>query len=640
MKVKSLLVKIGADTTKFQTGLKKSQGLMKKHAAQFRKIGRGAAIAGAAVAGAVALMIRNYVRAGDEVHKMAKRTGFSTEALSELRYAADICGADIRALEKGVKRMAKTITDAAEGMTTYLRAFKRIGIEVEELQGLKPEEQFDRIARAIANVEDATIRAATAQDIFGRAGTQLLPLFAEGEKGLEALRKKAHELGIVFDQEAANKAARLKDAQTSLKAAFQGLSFTIADTLIPTITSLVENFTDAIVDMKSSAKGLASSLLEFFKIILQGIQGLILAFDILKFSIFSLGRWITKSGKKSLTWIQKLWKESEKIAPITKNQMIWYKRLEKVIENMTVVEKGYYEEKEKLINQMANLIEIFDGLFSALENVKTGLDGGKEKIKKIGETITKTAIPAMRDLSGVLEKVQSEFKELTGNIKENSEEFKGIFVRIFSQMAYAVGNFFTQIGNLSRTNYQNQINKISAEYEARRKAIEDSIMDEEEKAKALEKIDAQYEARKKAVQKKAFESQKKISLVTAAINIAEAITRALTGAIPPWNMILAGITAAAGAIQLAAIQAQTFPGFAKGGRIKEAGIVGEKGPELFLPDRPGTIVPLRGAELAMSGAQFHTTVNIYAQKLDDYTINHAAEKIFRAMEIEKRRRGF
>ena len=174
-------------------------------------------------------MVKNYVKAGDEVHKMALRTGFSTEKLSELRYASQIAGADIGALEKGVKRMAKTITDAGEGMATYIRSFKRIGIEVKELKGLSPEEQFDKIATAIANVEDPTIRAATAQDIFGRAGTQLLPLFETGAKGLEELKQKAHEMGIVFDQEAANKAARLADAQVTLKQAVSGLTIMIAD---------------------------------------------------------------------------------------------------------------------------------------------------------------------------------------------------------------------------------------------------------------------------------------------------------------------------------------------------------------------------------------------------------------------------
>jgi len=196
---------------------------------KFAGIGKAMTIAGGAIVGTLGMMVKSYVKAGDEVHKMALRTGFATETLSELRYAAEISGTDLTSLEKAVKKMQKTIVDASEGMTTYQRAFERIGINYKELQGLHPEHQFEILAKAIAAVEDPTVRAATAQDIFGRAGTKLLPLFAQGVEGMEALRAKARELGMVFDQEAADKAARLADAQATLKGAIQGLTIAIAD---------------------------------------------------------------------------------------------------------------------------------------------------------------------------------------------------------------------------------------------------------------------------------------------------------------------------------------------------------------------------------------------------------------------------
>jgi len=192
------------------------------------------------------MMVKSYVKAGDEVHKMALRTGFATETLSELRYAAQISGADLTSLEKAVKKMQKTIVDASEGMTTYQRAFERIGVNYQELQGLHPEKQFEILAKAIAAVEDPTIRAATAQDIFGRAGTKLLPLFAQGVDGMEALREKARELGMVFDQEAADKAARLADAQATLRGAMQGLTIAIAENIVPALSKFVEGLSGVI----------------------------------------------------------------------------------------------------------------------------------------------------------------------------------------------------------------------------------------------------------------------------------------------------------------------------------------------------------------------------------------------------------
>lgn len=265
MTVKSLLVKIGADASELQSKLRTAETTLKNHQKTFRAVGMAMTAIGGGIIGTLGLMTKEYMRAGDEVQKMALRTGFSTEALSELRYAAQISGADLGALEKGVKKMQKTIIDASEGMTTYQRALKRINLTAEELIGLSPEEQFNKIALAIASVEDPTVRAATAVDVFGRAGTQLLPLFEQGPEGMEELRKKAHELGIVFDQDAADGAAALVDAQTTLKESFNGLANAIIVTVAPAITSMIQSITNTIMKIKDWVKehpGLTTSLVK------------------------------------------------------------------------------------------------------------------------------------------------------------------------------------------------------------------------------------------------------------------------------------------------------------------------------------------------------------------------------------------
>ena len=249
------------DRSKFSASVKASQkevksfgDAIKRNSDKIKGMGRGMAIAGTAIVGAIGMMVKGYVKAGDQVHKMALRTGFSTEALSELKYAAEISGTTLESVEKGVKKMSKTIMDAADGLATYVRAFDRIGLVAKDLMKLSPEDQFDRIAQAIASIESPTIRAATAQEIFGRAGTELLPLFAAGEKGLEALRKKAREMGLVFDQEAAEKAARLADSMTTLKGSFQGVTMSIAETIVPVITKMVDKVSDIAQKIKNWTK--------------------------------------------------------------------------------------------------------------------------------------------------------------------------------------------------------------------------------------------------------------------------------------------------------------------------------------------------------------------------------------------------
>lgn len=210
--------------------------------------------AGAAVTGAIALSIKSFAQAGDEIQKMALRTGLTTESLSELKFALEQSGSNIEGFEKGIRRMSSFIQDGRDGLTETTRALDSLGIAVSDFDGMSPEQAFTTLSSALAGVEDDLTQAALAQDIFGRSGTALIPLLAQGTAGIEALKQEAHDLGIVFDQDAADAAARLVDANNTLKKSFQGVQFAIIDGLIPAVSELTEEFGGTISKVSEFAK--------------------------------------------------------------------------------------------------------------------------------------------------------------------------------------------------------------------------------------------------------------------------------------------------------------------------------------------------------------------------------------------------
>ncbi|KKK73749.1 hypothetical protein LCGC14_2890710, partial [marine sediment metagenome] len=113
------LLKIGVDKKDFDRDMKGLSGAINKHK---KAIGVAMVGMGVAAIGAAAASVKAFASMGDEVQKMAIRTGLSTEALSELRHAAEISGASLTTIEKGIKKMSKTIVDADEGMATYIRS--------------------------------------------------------------------------------------------------------------------------------------------------------------------------------------------------------------------------------------------------------------------------------------------------------------------------------------------------------------------------------------------------------------------------------------------------------------------------------------------------------------------------------------
>jgi len=227
------------------------QGKIQGMSAGLKKAGIAMTAAGAAIVGTMALSIKSFAEAGDEVQKMALKTGFSTESLSELRYAAELSGTSIEGIDKGVKRMASTLLDAEMGLSTSLDAMDALGLSVDEFKGLSPEEAFNKFMEAIAGIEDPLKRSAIAQDIFGKSGTDLLPMMADGAEGLATMKAEASELGLVFDQEAADKAAGFNDSLTELKGGLEGVKMMIAENVIPILMPLIERVKDIIGRVKA-----------------------------------------------------------------------------------------------------------------------------------------------------------------------------------------------------------------------------------------------------------------------------------------------------------------------------------------------------------------------------------------------------
>jgi len=223
--------------------LRRAQRRLRAFGAGVRQVGLRLVAAGAAALGPLAATVRVFTKAGDELEKMSRRTGLSVEALSELGFAAEQSGADLATLEKGVRTMQRAVNDLGRGLSTQTDAFGDLGLTMADLEGLSPEEQFKLIAERLSQVEDASKRAAIAQQIFGRAGTRLLPLMEAGARGIAALQEEARRLGLTISTETAKDAARLTDAFNIVRRVLRITAITVGSALAPALEALAGRVT-------------------------------------------------------------------------------------------------------------------------------------------------------------------------------------------------------------------------------------------------------------------------------------------------------------------------------------------------------------------------------------------------------------
>ena len=256
--LKKMYVVLGLKTEDLNKGLKNAEKQFNRSYGQINDIVKKSSVAmmgfGAAVEGALVVSIKNWAEAGQEINALTQKTGFSAEAISEWKYAADNSEASITELSTATRTLSLQIVKASEGSDASQKSFENIGVTWQELKGLSPEEQFRRVALAIAAITDQNSKVAAAQDLFGKSGTGLLPLLNKGADGISALTQEAHKMGVVFTDEAARKASEFADQMKGLKTQVTGLEYEIAGQLVPAVSPWIKTLTEMIGNTKDGVK--------------------------------------------------------------------------------------------------------------------------------------------------------------------------------------------------------------------------------------------------------------------------------------------------------------------------------------------------------------------------------------------------
>jgi len=233
-------VELFADKSKLVKGLKSAEKDLKAFGAGVTRIGGTIAAAGAAIVAPIVGAAAKFASFGDNLNKMAARTGVSVEALSQLKFAAEQSGASIEDLGAVLQKMNRRVgrVTAGAGSSVETAALEELGLSMEKLQGMNAEERFLAIADAMANYGDNAAAAGLAQRAFGTGVDKLLPLIFSGREGIKQLREEAQRLGVTMSTEDADAAAEYTDAMNRLKRSLEAAWQTVGAAVAPVLTEL------------------------------------------------------------------------------------------------------------------------------------------------------------------------------------------------------------------------------------------------------------------------------------------------------------------------------------------------------------------------------------------------------------------
>lgn len=291
-----LAVRIGADTTGLVKGLSDSSKRIDQFAGKVRKstndFGKYAAAATAAGVALGTVLVKQQLKAIDSLAKTSDKLGVTTEALTSLRFAAELTGVASNTLDMALQRMTRRVAEAAMDTGEAKDAIKQLGLSAQELAALSPDKAFQKIAGAMENVGTQGEKVRLAFKLFDSEGVALVNTLALGEQGLKDMAAEADRLGVSISRIEAAQVEAANDALTRAGAVMEGALRRATVDLAPVIEAVANEFVNAAAQTNNfgtAAIDTVQAILTPIGILMDGIHGVRVAVKGLEATFVGLG---------------------------------------------------------------------------------------------------------------------------------------------------------------------------------------------------------------------------------------------------------------------------------------------------------------------------------------------------------------
>ena len=240
-------IEIFADRSKLVADLNQAAADVKGFGMKVGAVGAGIAAAGAAIVGPILAASKVFADYGSKLSDASARTGIAASALSELQYAAEQTGTDLETVASASQRLSRVIAEAAGGSKSAAEALDAVGLSVDELLALSPDQQFMKVTEAISGLGSQSAKTNAAFELLGKSGTKLLGVTQE-------LRDKAKDLAITMSDEDAAAADALGDSMDTLGTVIQSVTLAVGSALAPALTSLADRAVGVVKEVSTFIK--------------------------------------------------------------------------------------------------------------------------------------------------------------------------------------------------------------------------------------------------------------------------------------------------------------------------------------------------------------------------------------------------
>lgn len=200
-------------------------------------------------------------------------TGMDAKTASEWIEVFKVRGVQTKMVTMGFITLEKQMKAARDGSAKAADAFKELGVSQDVLARGDVNAVLLQTADAFQKMKDPTERAALAQQLFGRNAKSLIPILAQGRKGVEDALGAAERYGAFLPKNV-KQLKEARKAQFEWNFAMDGLKIAFTQAVLPALMDGVHWLLEFIAQLRSG-KGVGGAFTDVLRIIKDVVGGVV-----------------------------------------------------------------------------------------------------------------------------------------------------------------------------------------------------------------------------------------------------------------------------------------------------------------------------------------------------------------------------
>lgn len=193
--------------------------------------------------GGIAKMAYDSATLADELNTLSKQTGFSTEDLQKMMYAAELVDVPFETMTGSITKLTKNMASNSEDVQ---KAFLQLGVVTKTSSGQLRDSTdvwYDVVA-GLGRIENEAQRDNLAMQLFGKSASELTGIVDDGGRSLKAYGDELEATGQILSQDQLDALNEVNDSIDRIKGTAEA---TLATTGAKALEALMPVF-DLIID--------------------------------------------------------------------------------------------------------------------------------------------------------------------------------------------------------------------------------------------------------------------------------------------------------------------------------------------------------------------------------------------------------